>query len=78
MKGLFSNSVLYESSISSNEYSFCSKTFLMRILDKEVFINDIGIFRVELDTYPFLFKEDLFLDVSLMTCGLQKNKDEND
>ena len=46
----------------------------MRILDEEAFINDIGIFRVELDTFPDLFKEELFLDIFIMTCGLRNKK----
>jgi len=43
-------------------------------LDKETFINDTGVFRVQLDTFPELFTEILYIDVFLLTCGLRSKK----
>jgi len=56
MVGFFKNLVLFPSTIVWDENAFYSKTFLVRFLDDEIYLNGTAIFRLELEAYPRLFK----------------------
>jgi len=43
---------------------------LVRFIDDEIFINENYFFRFELEAYPFLFKEKVYVKILFLTCGL--------
>ena len=56
--------------ILDDECAFRSKTFLIRYCEEEVEINDIVLFRAEIDVEPEYLNTDFFLEVELHFSNL--------
>jgi len=56
--------------ITEDQSSFISKTFLIRYCEEEVEINDIVLFRAEIDVEPNYLATEFLLEVDLMFCDL--------
>ena len=61
---------LIASQIIDESYSFCSKAFLIRYCEEEVEINDIGLFRAELDVEPEYLNTEFYMDVEMFFSDL--------
>lgn len=61
---------LISSAIGENQDSFQSRAFLIRYCEEEVEINDIGLFRAELDVEPDYLNTDFYLEVELFFSDL--------
>ena len=61
---------LIASSIIEESASFCSKAFLIRYCEEEVEINDIGLFRAEIDVEPDYLNTVFNLDIELFFSDL--------
>lgn len=60
------------SKINDEEQSFSSKVFLIRYCEEEVEINDVILFRAELDVAQEYLNTDFFLEVELHFSNLDK------
>jgi hypothetical protein len=58
------------SKIDDDEKSFQSKTFLIRYCEEEVEINDIVLFRAELNVEPEYLNTEFFLEIELYFSNL--------
>lgn len=58
------------SKIIDDEQAFCSKIFLIRYCEEEVEINDIVLFRAEIDVEPEYLNQDFFLEIELHFSNL--------
>ena len=58
------------SKIIDEENVFCSKTFLIRYCEEEVEINDIILFRAEVDVEPDYLNVDFFFEIELYFSNL--------
>jgi hypothetical protein len=63
---------LMASRILDDEQAFCSKVFLIRYCEEEVEINDVVLFRAELEVQPEYLNSDFFLEVELHFSNLDK------
>ena len=63
MVGFHKNAVLFPALIVWNENAFYSKTFLIRFLDDEIFVNDMAFYRFELEGCPKVFREEVELEL---------------
>ena len=61
---------LLPATIISDQACFMSKTFLIRYCEEEVEINDIALFRAELDVEPGYLDTEFFLEVDLFFSDL--------
>ena len=61
---------LMVSKIDDNNSSFQSKTFLIRYCEEEVEINDIVLFRAELNVEENYLNTDFFLEIDLYFSNL--------
>ena len=61
---------LVASKIVDEEHAFCSKTFLIRYCEEEVEINDIILFRAELDVDEDYLNTDFYFEVELHFSNL--------
>jgi len=58
------------SRIVDDECAFCSKTFLIRYCEEEVEINDIVLFRAEIDVEPDYLNVDFYFEIELHFSNL--------
>ena len=58
------------SSIVEDQGSFQSRAFLIRYCEEEVEINDIGLFRAEIDIEPGYLDTNFYLEVELFFSDL--------
>lgn len=56
--------------MASDGSCFMTKTWLVRYCEEEVQINDVALFRAELDVEPGFLLTDFYLEVELMFCDL--------
>ena len=56
--------------IIDKDNEFCTKTFLIRYCEEEVEINDIILFRAELDVEPDYLNTDFFMEMELHFSNL--------
>lgn len=68
----FDHHNLLASKIIDEEQAFCSKTFLIRYCEEEVEINDIILFRAEIDVESDYLNTDFFLEIELHFSNLDK------
>ena len=61
---------LVQSQIHDDENMFQSKTYLIRYCEEEVEINDIVLFRAEIDLEPEYLNSDFFLEIELHFSNL--------
>ena len=61
---------LIQSAISDDQDSFQSRAFLIRYCEEEVEINDIGLFRAEIDVEPDYLNTDFYMEVELFFSDL--------
>ena len=61
---------LLPSRIEEESAHFCSKGFLIRYCEEEVEINDIGLFRAEIDVEPDYLNTVFQLDIELFFSDL--------
>ena len=61
---------LLPASIITDQACFMSKAFLIRYCEEEVEINDIAVFRAELDVEPGYLVTEFFLEVDLFFSDL--------
>ena len=61
---------LIPSQIKDDTSTFCSRAFLIRYCEEEVEINDIGLFRAELDVEPDYLNTNFFLEFELFFSDL--------
>jgi hypothetical protein len=61
---------LLPATIIGDQACFMSKTFLIRYCEEEVEINDIALFRAELDVEPGYLDTEFFLEVDLFFSDL--------
>ena len=57
--------------IIDDSSTFCSRAFLIRYCEEEVEINDIALFRAELDVEPGYMDTVFYLDFELFFSDLQ-------
>jgi hypothetical protein len=58
------------SKITDEDFTFQSKTFLIRYCEEEVEINDIVLFRSEIEVEPDYLNHDFFLEIELHFSNL--------
>jgi len=58
------------SQILEEQSSFISRSFLIRYCEEEVEINDIGLFRAEIDVEPEYLNTSFFMDIELFFSDL--------
>ena len=56
--------------ILDDQSSFCSRAFLIRYCEEEVEINDIGLFRAEIDVEPEYLNTTFYMDIELYFSDL--------
>ena len=56
--------------MADDQTGFTSRAFLIRYCEEEVEINDIGLFRAELDVEPEYLNTDFYLDFELFFSDL--------
>ena len=61
---------LLSSSITDDQSAFLTKAFLIRYCEEEVELNDIVMFRAELDVEPDYLQTEFFLECELFFCDL--------
>ena len=61
---------LLASKILDEEKTFCSKTFLIRYCEEEVEINDVVLFRAEIEAAPDYLNTDFYLEIELHFSNL--------
>jgi hypothetical protein len=61
---------LLSSQILDDQSAFVSRAFLIRYCEEEVEINDIGLFRAEIDVEPEYLNTAFFMDVELFFSDL--------
>ena len=61
---------MLSSQIVDDQSSFISRSFLIRYCEEEVEINDIGLFRAEIDVEPEYLNTSFFLEVELFFSDL--------
>lgn len=61
-----------KSEIIPEENCFHSKSFMIQYFDEEIELNDIIIFRMEIDAYPNFEESDIFMEVELIGADISK------
>lgn len=61
---------LLPSNIAEDQGAFTSRAFLIRYCEEEVEINDIGLFRAEIDVEPDYLNTDFYMDIELFFSDL--------
>ena len=61
---------MIQSKIADDLTSFTSRAFLIRYCEEEVEINDIGLFRAEIDVEPEYLNTDFHMEVELFFSDL--------
>ena len=61
---------LLPAQISEDQSAFTSRSFLIRYCEEEVEINDIGLFRAEIDVEPEYLNTDFHMEVELFFSDL--------
>ena len=61
---------IIQSAIVEDLGSFTSRAFLIRYCEEEVEINDIGLFRAEIDVEPEYLNTNFYLEVELFFSDL--------
>jgi len=56
--------------LTDDQTGFTSRSFLIRYCEEEIEINDIGLFRAELDVEPDYLNTDFYLEVELFFSDL--------
>jgi hypothetical protein len=56
--------------IPDDQSCFVTKTFLVRYCEEEIQINDVVLFRAEIDVEPDYLITDFYLDCDLFFCDL--------
>lgn len=61
---------LIPSGIADDQGAFSSRSFLIRYCEEEVEINDIALFRAEIDVEPDYLNTDFYMEVELFFSDL--------
>ena len=61
---------LIQPQIADDQAAFTSRAFLIRYCEEEVEINDIGLFRAEIDVEPEYLNTDFYMEVELFFSDL--------
>jgi len=61
---------IIQSAILEDQGAFTSRAFLIRYCEEEVEINDIGLFRAELEVEPEYLNTNFYLEVELFFSDL--------